>query len=348
MSAYYEFNPILPVVFTVIISVMLLFDLGVFHRKQKTIPFKEALQWTTVWIGLSMLFSLIILLTTYSEEGFEKFSQYQSAYWIEKMLSLDNIFVFILLFREFNVSAQYRHKILMWGIIGAIVLRAVFIFAGVEIVKISYINALTLGNFSFTIDPEIENTNPLLSGKFHQINPLLFLFGVFLFYMGIKTANDKKTMDENNQINNNRFILKVKKLLKIEDTEESGQFWIWRGGHIRFTHLFFVLVCIEFTDILFAMDSIPAIFSIAPNDPFILYSSNIFAILGLRSLFFVLDNYIDQVKMLKKGISILLMFIGIKMIIGPVYHISGTISFLVIVSTMFISILITFLKERRI
>jgi tellurite resistance protein TerC len=306
--------------FTVAVLFMLLLDLGIFNKKNHIISNKEAAIWSVVWIGLSMIFSIFIYIVTAETSGLEKFSQYQAAYWIEKALSVDNLFVFILVFGYFNVPQELHHKVLFWGIIGALFMRAVFIFAGVGLINLTFL-------------PEMN-----LFGQDVKINAVLTIFGFFLIYAGIKSwfANDKD--DAEKDFSKSPGAQVIHKLFKVSKEYSGGNFFTIENGVKVATPLLVVVAVIEFTDLIFAVDSIPAIFAIAPNDPFILYTSNIFAILGLRSLYFLLANFIHMFSRLKFGLAIILAFIGFKMIIAPFYHISSPLSLSIVGGILIISV----------
>lgn len=306
----------LEIVFAIVILVMLCLDLGIFNKKSHEITNKEATIWSVVWISLAMLFSGII----YWNSGFERFSQFQSAYWIEKALSVDNLFVFILVFGFFNVPKIVQHKVLFWGILGALVFRAIFIFTGVKLIEMTYL-------------PEFN-----LWGHNLHINILLTLFGGFLVYAGIKSAFSSDDDDEEKDFSKSPGARFVKWLFpRVTDEFHGDRFFVVLKGLKYATPLLVVVGVIEFTDLIFAVDSIPAIFAIAPKDPFILYSSNIFAILGLRSLYFLLANFIGMFRFLKYGLAVILSFIGIKMLIAPVFHISSPLSLGIVVGVLVLS-----------
>jgi tellurite resistance protein TerC len=306
--------------FTVAVLFMLLLDLGIFNKKNHIISNKEAAIWSVVWIGLSMIFSIFIYIVTAEASGLEKFSQYQAAYWIEKALSVDNLFVFILVFGYFNVPQELHHKVLFWGILGALVMRAVFIFAGVGLINLTFL-------------PEMN-----LFGQDVKINAVLTIFGFFLIYAGIKSwfANDED--DDEKDFSKSPGAQVIHKLFKVSKEYNGGNFFTIENGVKVATPLLVVVAVIEFTDLIFAVDSIPAIFAIAPNDPFILYTSNIFAILGLRSLYFLLANFIHMFSRLKFGLAIILAFIGFKMIIAPFYHISSPLSLSIVGGILMLSV----------
>nr|WP_121273076.1 TerC/Alx family metal homeostasis membrane protein [Pedobacter schmidteae] len=303
--------------FAVVVIVMLLLDLGVFNKKAHAVSSKEAAIWSVVWVGLSMIFSGVIYLTS----GFDKFTQFQSAYWIEKALSVDNLFVFILVFGFFKVPKELHHKVLFWGIIGALIFRAIFIFAGVGLINLTYL-------------PE-----QVLFGHSVRINVVLFLFGLFLIYAGIKSWSGHSEEDENKDFSKSTGARLVYKFFKVSKSFDGAKFFTVENGVKMATPLLVVVAVIEFTDLLFAVDSIPAIFAIAPDDPLILYTSNIFAILGLRALYFLLANFIHMFSLLKYGLAIILAFIGVKMVISPIYHISSPLSLSIVGGVLIISVI---------
>lgn len=317
--------------FAILVIVMLLLDLGVFNKKSHAVTNKEAAAWSAVWVSLAMIFSGVVYYTL----GFEKFTQFQSAYWIEKALSVDNLFVFILVFGFFNVAKEVQHRILFWGVLGALVLRAIFIFTGVWLIELTYLNKLLsyIG----------------VEGFKYNINILMTLFGIFLVFAGIKSAfagEDDKEKDFSKSPGA-KFVNKIFGG-KVTKEFEGDKFFVSRsetyvdGYSVKTvvkryaTPLLVVLGVIEFTDLLFAVDSIPAIFAIS-DDPFILYTSNIFAILGLRSLYFLLANFIHMFRFLNYGLAIILTFIGLKMVISPVFHISSPLSLAVVGGVLVLS-----------
>jgi len=312
-------HPTIIAAFAVVVIFMLLLDLGIFNKKSHTISNKEAAIWSVVWISISMLFSVFIYILTNESSGLEKFAQFQSAYWIEKALSVDNLFVFILVFGFFNVPREYHHKVLFWGILGALLMRAIFIFTGVELIKLTYL-------------PEMS-----IIGKPVKINIILTAFGAFLVYAGVKSWFVEDDDDEKD-FSKSAGAKFVYKLFKVSKEFDKDKFFTIENGVKLATPLLVVVGVIEFTDLLFAVDSIPAIFAIAPDDPFILYTSNIFAILGLRSLYFLLANFIHMFSRLKFGLAIILAFIGLKMIIAPFYHISSPFSLAVVGGVLILSV----------
>ena len=316
-------HPGLIIVFAVAVVIMLLLDLGIFNKKSHVVTNKEAITWSLVWISLAMIFSGLI----YHFAGAAKFYEFQSAYWIEKALSVDNLFVFILVFKFFDVQNENKHKVLFWGIIGALVLRAIFIFSGAFLIELTYLNKLLslVGVEGFKYD----------------INLIMTAFGLFLVYAGIKSwsAGDD---DDEEDYNNTRGARLIRKFFSVSDKYDKDKFFTYENGKKLATPLLVVVAVIEFTDLLFAVDSIPAIFAIS-NDPFILYTSNIFAILGLRALFFLLDNFIHLFSKLQYGLAIILSFIGVKMIIAPFYHIDSIYSLIVIGGILVISVVLSIL-----
>lgn len=308
-------NSLSVIIFSVVIIVMLLLDLGVFNKKSHVISNKEAVLWTIAWIGLSMIFSGYIYFT----QGFETFTQFQSAYWIEKALSVDNLFVFILVFSFFKVPKAYQHKVLFWGILGALVMRAIFIFSGVGLIKLTYLPDITI------------------FGEVRQINAVLTLFGGFLIYAGIKSWFVEEDNQDNEDFSQSAGARIIHKLFKVSQEFDSDKFFTIENGVRVATPLLVVVGVIEFSDLLFAVDSIPAIFAIT-DDPLILYTSNIFAILGLRSLYFLLANFIHMFSRLHYGLAIILAFIGVKMLINPFYHIPSPVSLGIVGGVLIIAV----------
>ena len=307
-------HPLSIIIFAVVVVVMLLLDLGIFNKKSHAISNKEAIYWTVAWIGLSMIFSVIV----YFSVGFESFTQFQSAYWIEKALSVDNLFVFILVFSFFKVPKEYQHKVLFWGILGALIMRAIFIFSGVGLINVTYL-------------PEIE-----ILGEPRRINVILTLFGAFLIYAGI-TSWSVEEEDENEDFSKSAGARLIYRFFKVSKEFDGDKFFTIENGVKVATPLLVVVGVIEFSDLLFAVDSIPAIFAIS-NDPLILYTSNIFAILGLRSLYFLLANFIHMFSRLHYGLAIILAFIGVKMLINPFFHIPSPISLAIVGGILILSV----------
>lgn len=320
--------------FAIAVVIMLLLDLGVFNKKSHTISNKEALSWTIVWIALSMVFSGVVYWVLDRPYGItDNFAKYQAAYWIEKALSVDNLFVFILVFQFFKIPKEYQHKVLFWGILGALFFRAIFIFAGVELIKLTYVTLPFLG-----IDPE--------TGGPRQLNVILFVFGIFLIIAGIKSGMPAKE-DDDADLSKNLGVRLVHKFFKVSPDFDGDKFFTVQNGVKMVTPLFVALAVIEITDLVFAVDSIPAIFAIAPDDPFILYTSNIFAILGLRSMYFLLANSMDMFSKLHYGLAIILVFIGTKMIIMPYYHFDSSVSLIIIGSVLALSVIWSLISNKK-
>jgi len=321
-----DLHPGLVIGFAVVVVVMLLLDLGVFNKKAHEVSSKEATIWTIVWISLSMVFSGVVYWVFNQDAGghalaIEKFTQFQAAYWIEKALSVDNLFVFILVFGFFKVPRHLHHKVLFWGIIGALIFRAIFIFAGVELIELTYL-------------PEMN-----VFGHPVKINVVMTLFGLFLVYAGIKSWGGGDDDDEQDYSESAGAKL-IKSFWKVSDNYDGDKFFTVQNGIKMATPLLVVVAVIEFTDVLFAVDSIPAIFAIS-KDPFILYTSNIFAILGLRSLYFLLSNFIHMFSKLPYGLAVILSFIGVKMLISPWYHISSPVSLGIVGGILILSVVIS-------
>ena len=270
--------------FGFIIILMLALDLGVFHRKSREIKLDEALKWSVVWIALSLLFNLWL----YFYAGASIALDFLTGYLIEKSLSVDNIFVFILIFKYFHVPGKFQHKILFWGILGAVIMRGIMIVAGIALIQ-----------------------------QFHWV---IYIFGAFLIFGGIKLFYEDEERIEPDKNPVLRLIQRQKMIPLIGLYYDKAQFFIREKGTLFITPLFVVLVMIETTDVVFALDSIPAILSIT-TDPFIVFSSNIFAILGLRALYFALAGIMQLFSYLQYGLALILIFVGIKMMIGDVFHI---------------------------
>lgn len=319
-----DFHPALLGTFIVVIILMLLLDLGIFNKKEHVVSTKEASIWTVVWIALSMLFSIFV----YYDMGSESFYQYQSAYWIEKSLSIDNLFVFVLIFAQFKIPKIAQHKVLFYGILGALFFRAFFIFAGVELIAHTYLSPMNVFGF--------ENV---------KFNVVLTIFGFFLLYAGVNSAIKKD--DDNENFKDSIGARVVKRFFKVSNEFDGTKFFTVKNGIKYATPLFMALVIIEFSDLIFAVDSIPAIFSVS-KDPIILYTSNIFAILGLRSLYFILASVIDKFRHLKYALAGILVFIGIKMIIEPFFEVHSVHSLIIIGTFLVVSILTSIIIPSKV
>lgn len=295
--------------FHVLIFTMLALDLGVFHKKTHKVPVKEALIWVLVWVSLAFLFNLFILY----EFGKTKALEFLTGYVIEYSLSVDNIFVFILIFTYFGIKDQYQHKVLFWGILGALVMRGIFIFAGVALIN-----------------------------RFHWI---ILLFGGFLVFTGIRMLFSKDTEVDPQK---NPIVRFFRKLMPVTHTLHGDKLFVRENHKIHATPLFLVLLVIESSDLIFAVDSIPAILAIS-KDSFIVYTSNVFAILGLRSLYFAIAGIMDYFRFLKVGLAFVLSFVGIKMLASYFhFEIPILLSLTIIVSILLFSILASIIIKEKI
>ncbi len=293
--------------FLVLVTIFLVIDLGVFNKKQHTVSVKEALIWTAIWISLALAFNVFVWLEWGSEIGLK----FLAGYLLEKSLSVDNIFVIFLIFMSFKIAPKYQHRILFWGIVGAIVLRGLLILAGSALVA-----------------------------QFHWI---FYVFGVFLIYSGIHMVFKK---DEDFDPHESWIVKMTHKIVPVARNHD-GKFFVKHGKKTAVTVLFLSLLVIEFTDVVFAFDSIPAIFGIT-TDPFIVFTSNIFAILGLRSLYFVIAKIHDMFIFLQYGLAFILVFIGVKMIVEEFVHISLGVSLGVVFFTLFTSIIASIVFGKKI
>ena len=280
--------------FNVFVLGMLALDLGVFHKKSAEIGIKDALVWTGVWITLAMAFNFFVFQYFGRQPAIEFFT----GYVIEKSLSVDNIFVIIMIFSYFHVPSSYQHKVLFWGILGALVMRVIFIFAGIELI--------------------------------HRFHWLIYLFGGFLIITGLRMvmAAEVKLDPEKNPV-----VKLVRKFFPVTPAFVGDNFFVTRHGKLWATPLFVVVFLIETTDLIFAVDSIPAILAITDN-AFIVYTSNVFAILGLRSLYFALSGIEKYFHFLKYGLAAILIFVGSKMAMADYYKIPIEISLIIIVSLL--------------
>lgn len=293
--------------FILFVLSMLALDLYVFNRKPHEIKIKEALLWSAFWIILALLFNYGV----YHWLGKEKAMEFLTAYVVEKSLSVDNLFVFIMIFGFFNVKPENQHKILFWGILGALILRAIFILAGIALISM-----------------------------FHWI---IYVFGVFLIITGVRIPFEK---DKEINPDKNPLVKLFKKFMPVSSNTEKGKLFI-RANHKTYaTPLFIALIMIEFSDLIFAVDSIPAVLAIS-NDPFIVYTSNVFAILGLRSLYFALAGIVTLFRFLKYGLSAILIYVGIKMCISGFYKIPTLLSLSIILGLLMISILISYIIPEK-
>ncbi|MDP3785972.1 MAG: TerC family protein [Candidatus Omnitrophota bacterium] len=295
------------IIFGIAIVGMLILDLAVINKKAHVISLKEASIWSIAWIAVSLIFNVLI----YFLLGKIKALEFLTGYVIEKSLSVDNIFVFIMIFSYFNVPARYQPRVLKWGIIGAVIMRALFITVGV--------------------------------GLFKLFDWIIYVFGALLIYTAFKIALRK---EEKFEPEKNPLVKLFKKFFRVTSDFESEKFFVKHAGLRSATPLFVTLLLIESSDIVFAVDSIPAILAIT-TDPFIVYTSNIFAILGLRALFFVVAGMMDVFRYLKHGISVILCFVGVKMLLAHIYKIPIVVSLGVIFAVLAVSILVSLIHKTE-
>ena len=294
------------IAFNGFVLAMLALDLGVFHRTSHEIKLREALVWSAVWVALALAFNALI----WSRYGQQRALEFLTGYLIEKSLSVDNIFVFVLIFTYFRVPAQYQHKVLFWGILGALLMRAAFIAAGVTLIQ-----------------------------RFHWI---IYVFGGFLVVTGIRMAvqQDKEIHPERNPV-----LRLAKRLMPVSTSYDGDRFFTMQGGRRAATPLFVALLLVETTDLIFAVDSIPAILAIT-QDPFIVYTSNVFAILGLRSLYFALAGVVRMFHYLSIGLAGVLVFVGGKMLLVDVVKMPTALSLGVIAAILAVSVVASVLRPR--
>ncbi len=293
--------------FNLLVLGLLALDLGIFHRKAHAVSIKEATIWSVVWITLALLFNVGIYFWRGSQTALEFFT----GYLIEKSLSVDNIFVFVLIFSFFAVPAIYQHRVLFWGILGALILRGTLILVGATLLE--------------------------------RLHWIIYVFGAFLIFTGARMALQKEVevRPEDN------FLVKLlRRVMPVTDEYERDRFFVRRAGRLFATPLLLVLLIVESTDVVFAVDSIPAIFAVT-QDPFIVYTSNVFAILGLRSLYFVLAGAVDKFHYLKLALSAILVFVGIKMVVAEVYKIPIGVSLSVIGAILAAALFASWIRAWR-
>ena len=300
----------------VIVIIMICVDMFMLGRKgDSKVSTKEALVWSVIWISIAMLFNLWLyfyLSDKYDENiATQKSLEFLTGYILEKSLAVDNLFVFVMLFAYFKVPEIYQKRVLVYGIFGALILRSIMIVVGATLVS-----------------------------QFHWI---LYIFGAFLLFSGIKMF---KSSEDSGDIENNFIIKFLKRNFKITDNYHGEKFFVKIDGKTWITPLFVVLIFIEFTDLIFAVDSIPAIFAVT-TDPFIVYTSNIFAILGLRALYFILVDMADRFELLKYGLAIILMFIGVKLLIMEFFKIPILLSLGFVIGVLAISIIASIKKTSK-
>jgi tellurite resistance protein TerC len=295
------------IAFSIFVLAMLALDLGVFHRKAHEVKIKEALAWSAVWIALALLFNLGI----YFWRGEVAALEFLTGYLLEKSLSVDNVFVFLLIFSYFRVPALWQHKVLFWGILGALIMRAVFIAAGITLIQ-----------------------------HFHWV---IYVFGAFLIFTGIKMAlqKDKEIHPEKNPV-----IKIFRRLMPVTKDYEESKFFVRKAGRLHATPLFVALLVVETTDVIFAVDSIPAILAIT-HDPFIVFTSNVFAILGLRALYFALAAVMQLFHHLHYGLSAILVFVGLKMLLADIYKIPIEIALGVVAGILLLSVIASVVRPGR-
>jgi tellurite resistance protein TerC len=298
-------NPLFWTLFVVVILGLLSLDLGIFHRKAHAVSIKEASAWSLVWVVLSTLFGIWVFRAFGKQYGLEFFT----GYLIEYALSVDNVFVFILIFSYFGVPSRLHHRVLFWGILGALIMRATFIIAGAALIN-----------------------------AFHWV---IYAFGAFLVFTAIKILRHGSTEVEPER---NPAVRLFRRIVPMSSGYESGKFFLIQKGKLLATPLSLVLVTVEFTDLVFATDSIPAIFGVT-RDPFIVYTSNVCAILGLRSMYFLLAAVIGRFVYLGTGLGIVLLFIGIKMLLSGVVVIPIGISLATVAVILLCSVLLSLLRR---
>ena len=302
--------------FNLFVLAMLALDLGVFHRKAHAVSGKEALTWSLVWISLALTFNAIIyfawdrMMPGSSYTNREAALAFLAGYLIEKSLSVDNIFVFILIFSFFAVPAAYQHRVLFWGILGALLMRGTLILLGAALLE-----------------------------QFHWV---IYVFGAFLIFTGIRMWNHK---GEQVHPEKNPVVKLFRRFMPVTESFEKDKFFIRRAGRIMATPLFLILLIVETTDLVFAVDSIPAIFAVT-HEAFIVYTSNVFAILGLRALYFLLADVMDKFEYLKFGLAAVLTFVGFKMIITDFYKIPIGISLGVVAGILALSVIASLWKSK--
>ncbi|MFP6679445.1 MAG: TerC family protein [Dehalococcoidia bacterium] len=293
--------------FGLFVLAMLVLDLAVFHRNAHSVRVREAAVWYGVWVGLALLFNVGVFIWKGTDSGYE----FLTAYVIELSLSVDNIFVFLVVFSSFAVPPELRHRVLFMGIVGAVVMRGFFIATGVALLE----------TFGW----------------------LIFLFGGFLVFTGIKLAIRK---EEEVDPSRNPVMRLARKFLPVTSEYDGQKFFTRRNGALMVTPLFMVLLGLETTDLIFAVDSVPAVLAIS-DDTFIIWTSNVFAILGLRALFFLVDGILPYFRYLNFGLSVILVFIGLKMITSDVYHMPTPISLGAVGGILLITILASYIAKRR-
>lgn len=295
------------IAFNLLILGMLALDLGLFHRRAHEVSLREAAAWSALWVALGLAFGA----------GFYRFAgrhtalEYITGYLLEKSLSVDNLFVFVMIFSAFAVPRAYQHRVLFWGILGALVMRGTIILTGAYLLQ-----------------------------RFHWV---IYIFGAFVLVTGVRMAIQR---EQNFDVQSNRIVRLTRRFLRVTRDYRGSRFLLRSGGRLWATPLLIVVIVVEFTDLMFAMDSIPAIFAVT-REPFIVYTSNVFAILGLRALYFLLAGIVDRFVYLRFGLAIILIFVGAKMLLGDIVHVPITVSLSVIAIVLTLSILASFAIPRR-
>lgn len=293
--------------FAGLVTASLAFDLGIQGRRHAQMTLPQASRWVAFWVSLALAFNVLI----YAKFGRDRALEFLSAYLIEQSLSMDNLFVFLMIFRFFQVPAMHQATVLKWGILGAVVMRLLLIFTGVELLK-----------------------------RFHWI---FYVFGALLLYTAWAMWRDQ---DEKVDPAHNPLLRLMQRVMRFTPQFHGGRFFVREQGALLATPLFATLVVIEASDLVFAVDSIPAVLAISDN-AFIIYTSNIFAILGLRALYFVLQGFMDLFHYLKHGLSFILAFIGLKMLLSGVVHVPIAVSLGVVLTVLTISVLASLVRRRR-
>jgi tellurite resistance protein TerC len=295
------------ILFNLFILAMLALDLGVFHRRPHTVTIKEATLWSILWVVLALVFNAGVFIFAGKQTGLE----FLTGYLIERALSIDNIFVFVIIFSYFGVPSHLQHKALFWGVLGALVTRSIFIAAGAALIA--------------------------------QFEWVLYIFGAILIVSGWKMMAEKGAEVHPER---NVFIRLARKLFPVTTGYESPKFIIRRNGKLFLTPMLLVLITVETTDVVFAVDSIPAVFGVT-RDPFIVYSSNVFAILGLRATYFLLAGIMDTFYYLSHGLSLVLIFIGVKMLAAEFIHVDIIISLLIVAAILVVAIIASLVRNKR-
>jgi len=295
------------IAFAILVILIMGLDLGVFNRRAHRVTFRESIIWSIVWISIALLFGLAIFIFL----GGDKAATYFTGYVIEESLSVDNLFVFLMLFTYFGVPPEYRHKVLFWGVVGAVIMRAIFIMGGIA-----------------------------LFSAFHWI---IYVFGAFLVFTGIRMGFKREEEDVNPE--HNPVIKFARRFFPVTKDYRNGHFTVTENGRRFLTPLFLVIVAVETTDVIFAIDSIPAVLAIT-QDTFIVFTSNMFAVMGLRAIFFVLAGFAERLYYLHYGLAVILSFLGLKMLLSGVFEVPIAASLGFIALALAVSVIASLLKTR--